>query len=249
MSIYDNKPIKKMNYNPSDGLISTVCASDNKNKTTANYYKVPSHEVPYADYYTKPDQHKSIFDLVKIIHVPKKMKVRKPCLDKDGNEYEEVVMKNGMTKCFFKNPINKQIETVVSYVDEKDEYDEEKGLLICLMKYFCGNSLFCEEMNFWNEKYKLFPVESNGTVNSKEMTENLYKLHTILKKDKSRALDGKTRGLEKAKFYCRTMKITIDEFKYFKKMVKKYFKEEYPSLIIEGVSGSKECWIRIRYKK
>lgn len=248
MSIYDNKPIRKMDTS-SDGLLSTVYVSDDENKTTVAY-KVPTYEVPYSsDYYKKPDCPKSIFDLVKIIHVPKKMKVHKPCLDKDSNDYEEVVTKNGMTKCFFKNPINKQIETVVSYVDEKDEYDEEKGLLICLMKYFCGNSLFCEEMNFWNEKYKLFPVESNGTVNSKEMTENLYKLHTILKKDKSRALDGKTRGLKKAKFYRRTIKITIDEFKYFKKMVKKYFKEEYPSLIIEGVSGSKECWIRIRYKK
>lgn len=132
-------------------------------------------------------------DMIKVIHVDKPFKLKKTFTDSEGNECEEIINKNGMTKCVFKNEETGKVKEVISYVDKNETYDKEKGLMMCMLKYLLNKPDLYEFFDYWLEDFDKFPSSD------KEVTKNLAKLNKILQKDKQRVVEDF--GLENAKFF------------------------------------------------
>ena len=203
-------------------------------------------------------------DMTKVIHVDKPFKLKKTFTDSEGNECEEIINKNGMTKCVFKNEETGKVEEVISYVDENETYDKEKGLMMCMLKYLSNKPDLYEFFDYWLEDFDKFPSSD------KEVTKNLAKLNKILQKDKKRVIEDF--GLENAKFFRFELpdedilyvsnsyiegtlydelnwRISINEkFKEFKKLSKKYFANEYSNLKFEIIYGKKEYFVKVTYR-
>lgn len=132
-------------------------------------------------------------DMIKVVHVDKPFKLKRTFTDSEGNECEEIINKNGMTKCVFKNEETGKVKEVISYVDENEAYDKEKGLMMCMLKYLLNKPDLYEFFDYWLEDFDKFPSSD------KEVTKNLAKLNKILQKDKQRVVEDF--GLENAKFF------------------------------------------------
>lgn len=203
-------------------------------------------------------------DMIKVVHVDKPFKLKRTFTDSEGNECEEIINKNGMTKCVFKNEETGKVKEVISYVDENEAYDKEKGLMMCMLKYLLNKPDLYEFFDYWLEDFDKFPSSD------KEVTKNLAKLNKILQKDKRRVIEDF--GLENAKFFRFELpdedilyvsnsyiegtlydelnwRISINEkFKEFKKLSKKYFPNEYSNLKFEIIYGKKEYFVKVTYK-
>lgn len=198
-------------------------------------------------------------DMKKIIHVNEPLKLKRTFVDSEGNECEEIIAKNGMTKCVFENESTGTVEEIVSYVDENEPYDKEKGLLMCMLKYLSDKPTLYEFFDYWLNDFDRFPSSD------KDVTKNISKLNTILQKDKWRMKEDF--GLDRARFFKIDRPIInnpnsyvkLSEYsnwetsinkklKEFKKLSKKYFPNEYKNLDFKIIFGKKECFVRVSYK-
>lgn len=186
-------------------------------------------------------------DMIKVVHVDKPFKLKRTFTDSEGNECEEIINKNGMTKCVFKNEETGKVKEVISYVDENEAYDKEKGLMMCMLKYLLNKPDLYEFFDYWLEDFDKFPSSD------KEVTKNLAKLNKILQKDKRRVVEDF--GLENAKFFRCDLydasdwdKSIGEKFKEFRKLSKKYFPNEYSNLKFEIIHGKKEYFVKVTYK-
>lgn len=164
-------------------------------------------------------------DMVKVIHVDKPFKLKKTFTDSEGNECEEIINKNGMTKCVFKNKETGKVKEVISYVDENETYDKEKGLMMCMLKYISNKPDLYEFFDYWLEDFYKFPSSD------KEVTKNLAKLNKILQKDKQRVVEDF--GLENAKFF--RFELTDDDNVLYTRM--DFYPSFDPKLYINTATG------------
>lgn len=164
-------------------------------------------------------------DMIKVVHVDKPFKLKRTFTDSEGNECEEIINKNGMTKCVFKNEETGKVKEVISYVDENEAYDKEKGLMMCMLKYLLNKPDLYEFFDYWLEDFDKFPSSD------KEVTKNLAKLNKILQKDKQRVVEDF--GLENAKFF--RFELTDDDNVLYTRM--DFYPSFDPKLYINTATG------------
>lgn len=218
------------------------------------------------NYRVKLNINKAFEDMKKIIHVNEPLKLKRTFVDSEGNECEEIIAKNGMTKCVFENELTGEVEEIVSYVDENEPYDKEKGLMMCMLKYLSDDKpTLYEFFDYWLNDFDRFPSSD------KDVTKNISKLNAILQKDKWRMKEDF--GLDRARFFKIDRSIINNpnsymndvqlgktiaysnwensinkKLKEFKKLSKKYFPNEYKNLDFKIIFGEKECFVRVSYK-